>query len=83
MPFFGFGHSGAGASQAINPQKVSAAENELDMITDLFTSKCIPPNYTDSELNKGESVCIDRCVAKFFEVNAKIGEVCSIFQCAR
>lgn len=81
MPFFGFGHSGAGASQAINPQKVSAAENELDMITDLFTrlvdachSKCIPPNYTDSELNKGESVCIDRCVAKFFEVNAKIGE---------
>ncbi|KAG5514009.1 hypothetical protein PMAC_000631 [Pneumocystis sp. 'macacae'] len=97
MPFFGLGYGGSGAGQAVNPQKVSAAENELDMITDLFTStaqagpmsvdsvaasvlvdachnKCIPSNYTDSELNKGESVCIDRCVAKFFEVNAKIGE---------
>ncbi|KAG5438913.1 hypothetical protein PCANB_002243 [Pneumocystis canis] len=68
-------------NQTVNPQKVSAAENELDMITDLFTrlvdtchQKCIPSNYTDSELNKGESICIDRCVAKFFEVNTKIGE---------
>ena len=25
-------------------------------------------------MNKGESVCIDRCVAKFFEVNKKVGE---------
>jgi mitochondrial import inner membrane translocase subunit TIM10 len=25
-------------------------------------------------LNKGESVCIDRCVAKYFEVNKKVGE---------
>lgn len=25
-------------------------------------------------MNKGESVCVDRCVAKFFEVNRKVGE---------
>jgi mitochondrial import inner membrane translocase subunit TIM10 len=25
-------------------------------------------------LNKGESVCLDRCVAKFFEVNIKVSE---------
>lgn len=81
MPFFGFGQSAAGSNQAVDRQKVSAAENELDMVTDMFTrlvdachQKCIPPIYTDGELNKGESVCIDRCVAKFFEVNMKIGE---------
>ena len=25
-------------------------------------------------MNKGESVCIDRCVGKFFEVNKRVGE---------
>jgi len=25
-------------------------------------------------LNKGESVCLDRCVGKFFEVNMKVSE---------
>ena len=35
--------------------------------------KCIPPKYFESELTKAESVCIDRCVAKYFEVNKKIG----------
>jgi import inner membrane translocase subunit TIM10 len=43
-------------------------------MVDSCHSKCInPANYTDSELNKGESVCIDRCVAKYFDVNAKVG----------
>lgn len=37
-------------------------------------SKCISPRYAEGDLNKGESVCIDRCVAKFFEVNKKVGE---------
>ena len=37
-------------------------------------NKCIPTDYREGELNKGESVCIDRCVAKFFEVNKKVGE---------
>jgi import inner membrane translocase subunit TIM10 len=25
-------------------------------------------------LNKGEGVCLDRCVSKFFEVNVKVSE---------
>lgn len=25
-------------------------------------------------MNKGESVCLDRCVSKFFEVNVKVSE---------
>jgi import inner membrane translocase subunit TIM10 len=36
--------------------------------------KCIPPKYHDSDLTKGESVCIDRCVAKYFEINDRVGK---------
>ena len=36
--------------------------------------KCIPAEYREGDLNKGESVCLDRCVAKFFEVNVKVSE---------
>lgn len=42
-------------------------------------TKCIQPDaqkhrYAEGELLKGEAVCIDRCTAKFFEVNKKVGE---------
>lgn len=36
--------------------------------------KCVPADYREGDLNKGESVCLDRCVAKFFEVNMKVSE---------
>lgn len=36
--------------------------------------KCVPPKYSDGELSKGESVCIDRCVAKFMDVHDRIGK---------
>eukprot|EP00039_Didymoeca_costata_P018583 m.334090 g.334090 ORF g.334090 m.334090 type:complete len:83 (-) comp17285_c0_seq1:148-396(-) len=54
---------------------------EMDTIymTDLFQrmvaschTKCIAPKHTDSELTKGEAVCIDRCVAKFNEVHEMV-----------
>ncbi|CAG8546506.1 12442_t:CDS:2 [Acaulospora morrowiae] len=80
MSFYPFG-GGGGSQQTINQQNVALAEQELEMITDTFYrivnscyQKCIPPKYLEGELNKGESVCIDRCVSKFFEVNQKIGE---------
>jgi len=38
------------------------------------SKKCIPAEYREADLNKGESVCLDRCVAKFFEVNVKVSE---------
>ncbi|KAI0961281.1 protein transporter tim10, variant 2 [Taiwanofungus camphoratus] len=51
------------------------------MITDVFNrlvsschAKCISTRYAEGDLNKGESVCIDRCVGKFFEVNKRVGE---------
>jgi mitochondrial import inner membrane translocase subunit TIM10 len=37
-------------------------------------SKCVPSSYHEAELNKGESVCLDRCVSKFFATAAKIQE---------
>ncbi|KAI3617136.1 protein transporter tim10 [Malassezia furfur] len=79
MPLFG----GGGSSQpaAANSAQIEAATAELDMITDVFNrlvdachTKCINTRYAEPDLNKGESVCLDRCVAKFFAVNAKVGE---------
>jgi import inner membrane translocase subunit TIM10 len=37
-------------------------------------NKCVSTRYAEADLNKGESVCIDRCVAKYFEVNKTVGE---------
>jgi len=36
--------------------------------------KCIPPNYHEGDLAKGEAVCLDRCVAKFLEIHDRIGK---------
>lgn len=35
-------------------------------------NKCIGARYADGDLNKGESVCIDRCVIKFSETQKKV-----------
>ncbi|KAJ6264487.1 hypothetical protein Dda_0633 [Drechslerella dactyloides] len=76
MSMFGFGNVGPTSAQ-----KIAAAEAELEMVTDMFNrltnscfKKCVPKEYRESDLNKGESVCLDRCVAKFFEVNVKVSE---------
>ncbi|KAG0246467.1 mitochondrial import inner membrane translocase subunit tim10 [Mortierella sp. GBAus27b] len=67
-------------NQTVNMQNMAMAEQELEMVSDLFNrivsschSKCIPKTYIEGDLNKGEAVCIDRCVAKFFEVNKSVG----------
>ncbi|KAG0208303.1 protein transporter tim10 [Mortierella sp. GBA30] len=68
------------ANQTVNMQNMAMAEQELEMVSDLFNrivsschQKCIPKTYIEGDLNKGEAVCIDRCVAKFFEVNKSVG----------
>lgn len=38
------------------------------------SAKCVDTAYREADLNKGESVCLDRCVSKFFEVNVKVSE---------
>ena len=54
---------------------------EIEMMTDMYSrltsacqKKCIPPKYREAELQKGESVCIDRCVAKYLDVHERIGK---------
>ncbi|MCJ1372653.1 protein transporter tim10 [Loxospora ochrophaea] len=70
-----------GRPQLSSAEKIAAAETEVEMVSDMFnrlnqscTKKCIPPEYREADLNKGESVCLDRCVSKFFEVNMKVSE---------
>ncbi|CRG90338.1 Mitochondrial import inner membrane translocase subunit tim10 [Talaromyces islandicus] len=70
-----------GRPQISSEQKIAAAETEVEMVSDMFNrltqscnAKCIPSDYREAELNKGESVCLDRCVSKFFEVNIKVSE---------
>lgn len=57
------------------------AELEIEMMSDMYNRmtracqrKCITKKYKDSELSKGESVCLDRCVAKFLDIHDKIGK---------
>jgi len=73
---------GFGRPQPSSAEKVAAAEQEMDMITDMFNKlqqsclkKCIPKTYLEGEINKGEGVCIDRCTAKFFDVQLKVSEL--------
>ncbi|CAO1631201.1 unnamed protein product [Sympodiomycopsis kandeliae] len=81
---FGIG-GGSRQAPAVGPSGISpqveAATAELDMITEIFNnlvsschSKCISTRYLEGDLNKGESVCIDRCVGKFFAVNQKVSD---------
>ncbi|KAF2429467.1 hypothetical protein EJ08DRAFT_562418, partial [Tothia fuscella] len=72
---------GGGRPQPTSAEKIAAAEAEIEMVSDMFnrlvstcTKKCIPSDYREADLNKGESVCLDRCVSKFFEVNVKVSE---------
>ncbi|KAH9005995.1 Tim10/DDP family zinc finger-domain-containing protein [Lactarius hatsudake] len=75
-----FGRSPNAPTGSVNPERVEMAIQELDMVTDIFNrlvsqvALCISTRYAEGDLNKGESVCIDRCVAKFFEANKKVGE---------
>lgn len=74
---FGLG----GGSSVSSKQKLDAAEAELDMVTGMFNSlveqchnKCISKNYNEGDINKTESLCLDRCVSKYFETNVQVGE---------
>lgn len=54
---------------------------EIEMMSDLYNRmtqachrKCIPPKYSEADLGKGESVCLDRCVAKYLDIHERIGK---------
>ncbi|KAF8527945.1 mitochondrial import inner membrane translocase subunit Tim10, partial [Hysterangium stoloniferum] len=37
-------------------------------------NKCIASRYAEPDLSKGESTCLDRCVAKFLGVHKAVEE---------
>lgn len=45
----------------------------LPSMTNACHRKCVPPHYKEPELTKGESVCLDRCVAKYLDLHEKLG----------
>ncbi|EGI70721.1 TIM10 translocase, partial [Pseudoatta argentina] len=54
---------------------------EIEMMSDMYNRmtsachrKCIAPKYTEAELGKGESICLDRCIAKYLDVHERIGK---------
>ncbi|CAD6204808.1 GSCOCG00002991001-RA-CDS [Cotesia congregata] len=54
---------------------------EIEMMSDMYNRmtaachrKCILPSYNEPDMGKGESVCIDRCVAKYLDVHERIGK---------
>jgi len=64
-----------------NAQMQMVADLEIEMMSDMYRrmtnacqQKCIPSNYREGELTKGESVCLDRCVAKYLDVHERLGK---------
>ena len=43
-------------------------------LTSTCFKKCIPTRFHDGDLTKGETVCIDRCVAKYMEIHEEVGK---------
>ena len=41
-------------------------------MTSTCQKKCVSPKFVDSDLNKGEAVCLDRCVTKYIEIQKQI-----------
>ncbi|EJT78899.1 mitochondrial import inner membrane translocase subunit tim-10 [Gaeumannomyces tritici R3-111a-1] len=73
---------GLGRPQPTSAEKIAAVEAEMKLIAEMHNrlnracaKKCIPTDYHEGELNKGESVCLDRCAAKFFDVHFKVSDI--------
>lgn len=45
-----------------------------DSIVDSCHQKCIKLDNGQGDLSQQDALCIDNCVAKFFETNSKVGE---------
>ncbi|EDO14989.1 hypothetical protein Kpol_376p2 [Vanderwaltozyma polyspora DSM 70294] len=67
--------------QEVSEERLKVAEVQFDAMNQTFNNilkgcleKCIPhEGYGETELNKGEMECIDRCVAKLHYSNRLIG----------
>lgn len=71
----------AGLPQLDEEKLKLVQELEIEMMSDMYNrmtaachKKCIPPQYSEPELGKGEAVCLDRCIAKYLDVHERIGK---------
>ncbi|KAG5515186.1 hypothetical protein RHGRI_036281 [Rhododendron griersonianum] len=46
------------------------AEKEMEYRVEMFNKKIKPSRYKEAELNMGENSCIDRCVSKYWQLEA-------------
>ncbi|KAL9548284.1 hypothetical protein MBANPS3_005765 [Mucor bainieri] len=65
----------------VDPQHLLEAEQQVDAFMGMFNrimsacqEKCIPNNYHEPDLNKGEQKCIDRCVGKYMSIQGMLGD---------
>lgn len=81
MGWFGWWSSSSNVSgTSISSPAMLQLEQQIEMMDIVFrqtvskcSKKCIATNYRDGELNKGESVCIKRCVSKYIDSHQIVG----------
>ncbi|GAQ91473.1 Mitochondrial import inner membrane protein [Klebsormidium nitens] len=74
-----------GSPSGINREQAFAvAQQEMEYRVDLFNKlagtcfeKCMEKRLKEGDLNVGETSCIDRCVAKYWQVTGIIGQMLS------
>ncbi|KAJ8096919.1 hypothetical protein POJ06DRAFT_46543 [Lipomyces tetrasporus] len=78
MSFFGMG--ARPPATGYDENKINGIKGEMLMIQQMkdkasliCLEKCVPNYYSDGDLNKGESNCVDRCIGKFFQTIKVIG----------
>ncbi|GME70169.1 unnamed protein product [Ambrosiozyma monospora] len=66
--------------QTVDQTKLDFAEIQYDAmkatLNTIFaqcSQKCIPLDYGENDMNKGEATCTDRCVSKFMQANRLLG----------
>jgi import inner membrane translocase subunit TIM10 len=62
-----------------SPPRLPTSPTHSNRLVNSCHQKCIQPvptghRYAEADLSKGEALCVDRCTAKFLEVNRKVGE---------
>ena len=70
------------AEAGLNEQQMQlVAQLEMEMMQDMYSRmtntchrKCINVRYSEADLSKGESICLDRCVAKYLDIHDRIGK---------
>jgi len=69
------------------PDNIEAMEQQMDSVTDLYNlltrscvAKCSTALAQEGNLRIRETVCLDRCVAKFFAANDAISNVMKRYQ---